>query len=342
MKALVTARAGDFGLVERPVPEPAADEVLLKISNSGICRNDLRIKRGIHTSIIYPLIPGHQFSGVVEACGAEVKFAKPGDRAAIHSYVVCGHCAACHIGDTHYCDTLKALGFTLDGGFAEYGILPERNLFLLPSNVNLLEGAMVENLANAVAAVRHSNLQMGEKIAIIGATPIGLLSLQVARLSSPSKIVLVGSGNNRLKLGQGLGADHIVDVDKSGYTDEIREILEGKGVDVVIVCGKTQNEFELAMEIAGWRGRIVVEGHYDPDVETSFSPFKLLVERSVSLQANCGWLTPDFHHALSLLEREVVNVKSIITHTFPFEEWEKGFDVFANGENQSIQVMLNI
>ena len=342
MKAIVTARPGDFGLVERPVPEPAADEVRLKISNAGICRNDLRIKKGIHTSINYPLVPGHQYSGVVDACGTEVKFAQPGDKAAIHSYVVCGQCAACRVGDTHYCDTLKALGFTLDGGFAEYGVLPERNLFKLPDNVNLLAGAMVENLANAVAAIRHSNLQTGERLAIIGATPIGLLSLQVARLSSPSKVVLVGSGNNRLRLGQGLGADHIVNFESSGYAEELKDILGGKGVDVVIVCGKTQDEFDLAMEIAGWRGRIVVEGHYDPDVETNFSPFKILVERSVSLQANCGWLTPDFHHAIKLLERDEVNVKSIITHTFPFEEWERGFDVFAHGENQSIQVMLNM
>ena len=340
MKAIVTARPGDFGLVERPVPEPAEDEVRLKVANAGICRNDLRIQKGIHESINYPLIPGHQFSGVVDICGSAVKFAKPGDKAAVHSYVVCGQCAACRIGDTHYCDTLKTLGFKLDGGFAQYCVLPERNLFKLPDNVNLHEGAMVENLANAVAVMGQSNLQTGESVAIIGATPIGLMALQVARLSSPSTIVLVGSGINRLRLGQGLGAEHIIDVNKSGYAEDLKEIR--KGFDVVIVCGKTEDELKLAMDIAGWRGRIVVEGHYDPDVEINFSPFKLLVERAVSLQANCGWLTPDFHRALNLLEREEINVKSIITHTFPLEDWEKGFNVFSSGENQSIQVMLSM
>ena len=141
-------------------------------------------------------------------------------------------------------------------------------------------------------------------------------------------------------MGQGLGADHIIDVNKSGYADDLKELI--KGFDVVIVCGKTKDELKLAMDIAGWRGRIVVEGHYDPDVEINFSPFKLLVERAVSLQANCGWLTPDFHHALNLLEREEINVKSITTHTFPLEDWEKGFNVFSSGENQSIQVMLSM
>ena len=115
-----------------------------------------------------------------------------------------------------------------------------------------------------------------------------------------------------------------------------------KGFDVVIVCGKTKNELKLAIDIAGWRGRIVVEGHYDPDIEIDFSPFKVLVERAVSLQANCGWLTPDFHHALNLLKREKINVKPIITHTFPLEDWENGFNVFSCDENQSIQVMLSM
>lgn len=340
MKAILTSSPGDFGLVEMAIPEPDVDEVRLKIANAGICRNDLRIQKGIHESISYPIVPGHQFSGVVDACGSAVKFAKLGDKAAVHSYVVCGQCGACHVGDTHYCDILKTLGFTLNGGFAQYSIIPERNLFKLPGNVNLLEGAMVENLANAVAVTGQSNLKMGESVAIIGATSIGLMALQVARLSSPSKIVLVGSGSNRLRLGQNLGADHIVDINKDGYMNDLKGIV--KGFDVVIVCGKTKNELKLAIDIAGWRGRIVVEGHYDPDIEIDFSPFKVLVERAVSLQANCGWLTPDFHHALNLLKREKINVKPIITHTFPLEDWENGFNVFSCDENQSIQVMLSM
>ena len=341
MKALYTTAPGRYGLADRPKPMPAPDEVLLKVAVAGLCPNEVRIRGGVLQWIRYPVIPGHQFAGVVEECGREVKYIAPGDRGAVHAYVLCGQCSACRRGPApHDCDYFHGLGFTLDGGFAEYCVLPARHLFKLPDHVTLDEGALVENLANGVAAVRNARLQPRDRVVVVGGTAIGLSALQVARLSSPSKLVLAGTGAQRLAVGQQLGATHTVGLDQQDVRGELNGILCGKGADAVIVCANTGSALELAMDIVGVRGRIVVEGHFDPTAEVTLSPFRLLVARSVSLQANRGWTTADFTWAVELLSSGSVDVKSVISHTFSLDAWETAFDTFTEDESQALQVLI--
>ena len=271
------------------------------------------------------MIPGHQFAGVVESCGPAVRYIHPGDRVAVHPYVVCGECSVCRSGGpTQDCQRHRMLGMTLDGGLAEYCAVPARHLYKLPDHVTLGEGALAENLANALAAVRNATLRVGERVAVIGTWSVAMLVLQVARRHTPAFLALAGTGPQRLALGKRLGATHTVDLNEVGAEDRLKEALGGLGAEVVLMCGTTAGELSLAMEVVATWGRIVVEGHFDPAVRMTISPFDLLVARSVTLRANRGFITPDYTRANRMLSDGDVDARSLVTSEFDLEEWGAG------------------
>ena len=338
MKALYTTAPGDYGLVERPMPKPGIGEVLLEVLRAGFCANDIRIRAGVLTEMGFPFIPGHQYAGVVKACGSGVQYTQPGDRVAVHSYVLCGQRVSCRTGGTHDCERFQALGFTLDGGLAQYNVAPERCLFKLPDHVDMDEGALLENLANATAAVRRMKLSLAERVLVIGATPIGLLAFQVARLHSPRALVLAGAGAGRLDMCSAVGAIGAVEVRSEDALDRIRMDLGG-AADAVFICGYSRRDFELALDVVASTGRVLVEGHYDPLVEVGLSP-KDIVSRAVTLVPNRGWSTLDYQQALDLVSYDMVDVKTLTTHTFALDQWETAFNLFENVDSDVMHVAI--
>ena len=338
MRALYTTAPGEYGLADRPDPRPAPDEVVLRVDSAGFCYNDLRIRSGVLTEMGFPFVPGHQFAGVVQECGPGVKYTRPGARVAVHSYVLCGMCASCRTGGTHDCERFQALGFTLDGGLAQYAAAPERCLFELPDHVDLEQGALLENLANAAAAIRRLRLGLTERVLVIGATPIGLLAVQVARLHSPRALVVAGAGEGRLAVGAALGATGTVEVRSADVVEQVRGALGGDA-DAVLLCGYARRDFELAMDAVGSTGRVLVEGHYDPLVTVTFAP-RDLVAKNATMVPNTGWSTPDYQQALDLVSRGMVDVKAVITHRYPLERWEAAFDLFADVDGGALHVCI--
>ena len=338
MKALLARGPGDLALVERPIPVPAAGEALVRVARAGLCHTDVLIREGSVEGPKYPVVPGHEFAGVVEFVGSEVKYIEPGDRVAVHQLFNCGQCPACYRGDTGGCERLDVAGWFSDGGFAEYCAVPARHLFVLPDHVSLAEGAIVESIANAVSVVRQSRIRLGEKAVVIGPGPIGLLALQVARLAHPSVLVLVGTRDERLALGQAFGATHTVNIRREGAHEVLWDALEGRGSDVVLVCAGTGSALQLATEIVGWKGRIAVEGVPPAGELFSIEPSSLLVGRSVSLIGVNGWVTEDYADALHLLSRGLVQAKPIITHEFPLDEWETAFEMATTRKSEAIKV----
>ncbi len=340
MKALYTTAPGRYGLTERPKPDPAMDEALVRVNGVGLCPNEVRLRDGT-LKVDYPVTPGHQFAGIVESCGAYVKYIAPGDWVAVHPYVVCGQCAVCRsAGPTHDCERFEMIGMTRDGGLAEYCAVPARHLYKLPDTITLDEGALVENLANALAMVRNAELLVGERVVVIGTWSVALLAVQVACLYRATVVALVGTGSQRLELGSQFGATHSLDMAGKGVHERLREALGGWGADVVLVCDDTHGGLNLAIQAVATRGRIIVEGHFDPGATVTFLPFDLLVSRSVTLRGNRGFMTPDYTRAHQMLANRRIDVKSLITCKFPLEDWETAFDRFTQPAHQTVQVLI--
>jgi threonine dehydrogenase-like Zn-dependent dehydrogenase len=340
MKAIYASAPDDYRLVERPKPTPAADQALVRVVRASLCHTDVIIRDGVAGHTRYPFIPGHEFAGVVEECGPEVKHIQPGDRVAVHTIYACGQCPSCHRGDTIFCEHRDELGSSADGGFAEYCAVESRFLFKLPAHVSLAEGALLEPLANAVSAVRHANVRMGEKAVVSGPGPIGVLVLQVARLFNPAHLVLVGTREQRLALADRFGATSRVNIRSGGAQDQLRAILGKGGADVVLDCAGTRSALQLALDIIGPRGRIAIEGVHGIDEMLPISPYYLMAQ-AVSLIGVCGWVTADYAQALALVSNRLVDVRSLITHTYPLEEWEAAFDMITEHKDEAIKVQFS-
>jgi L-iditol 2-dehydrogenase len=321
------------------MPEIRDDEALVRVARAAICHTDVIIKRGCATHVRYPFIPGHEFSGIVEACGAHVHTVQPGDRVAVHTIMGCGQCPPCRMGDTMACHHYSELGSRRDGGFAEYCAVPGRFLLKLPEHLSLEEGAMAEPLANAVAAVERAHIQPGERVVIIGPGAIGLLATAVACIANPSVVALVGTRDHRLALGkQHFGATHTVNIHQEGALTALKDdILGGKGADAIVECAGTISAVELALDLVGWHGRIVIEGSVDADERLSLSP-KLLQKHQATLTGIGGWRTSDFQVAFDLLARGLVDAAPLITHRFALEQWEDAFDLATQRHSDALRV----
>jgi threonine dehydrogenase-like Zn-dependent dehydrogenase len=318
------------------------DEALIKVANAGLCHTDVIVREGRADWVRYPVIPGHEFSGVVESCGKSVRNLKRGDRVVVHTLIGCGACRYCRVGDTQGCDQYAEIGTMRDGGFAEYCTVPAQYLFKLPDHVSLAEAAMVEPLANAVWAMRRAQPDLGDRVVVIGPGPIGLLAVQVSRLSHPSVLVLVGTRERRLQLGREWGATHIVNYGEGNPLDAVRKILGNGGADVVLECAGTRGALELALQVVGRNGRIIVEGILTPEDRITIAPWDLLLVRAASLIGVSGWETSDFEKAIRLIAGGLVNVKPLITHKFSLDNWETAFNMITKHKDEAVKVEFDL
>ena len=338
MRCLYTTAPGQYGLTDRPMPEADVDEVLIKVVRAGLCHTDVIIRAGKADHVRYPVIPGHEFSGIVESCGAGVRNVKAGERVVVHTFHGCTRCASCRRGDPLGCPEFAESGSGRDGGFAPYCAVAARCLYTVPDAVTLSEAALAEPLANAVAATRRARVEEGDKVVVIGPGPIGLLAVQVARLANPSVLVLVGTRQERLKLGPPFGATHTVNVNDDGAGEKLADILGGAGADAVLECAGTPSALRLALDVVGRNGRIALEGLPEPDEMVTVSHEQVFMSLGISLMGIVGWLTKDFDRAMRLLGSGLVDAKPIITHTFGLEEWEEAFDMITERKSEAIKV----
>jgi len=340
MKALYTTGPASFSLADRPKPVPKSDEVLVHVKSVAICHTDLNIKNGLSPAVVYPRIPGHEIAGVVEACGDGVTHIKPGDFGALQTIIGCGGCPPCRLGLTNNCENFNELGLKCDGGFAEYCTIPAKNFVKMNPTVDPDCACLCEPLANAVSAVRRSGAKAIQSAVVIGPGPIGLLVLAMLKLHGLTNIILAGTRDERLELGRKYGATHLVNVKKCDAAQVIKhELLGGKGADLVFDCSGTSSGFILSMGVVARFGNIIMEGLVHPDDTVTFSPGML--PGNASIIGVEGWLPSDFQTAAILIERGMIDVKSLITHTFDIDQWEKGFDLAEKKGDGIIKAILH-
>lgn len=340
MKALYTDKPGKMGLVERPRPALTANDALVRVVRAGLCHTDLVIKQGQLVNAKYPFIPGHEFSGVVEECGSAIDYISPGDRVAVQHIMSCGHCPACRKGDTHACESVHDIGIEGDGGFAEFCSVPARHLYRIPDHVSFDEAALAEPLANAVSVVKAAHIQHSDRVVIIGPGPIGLLTAQVAALKTPQLLALLGTRDSRLEIGKRLGPTHTINTTRDQDLRVLSDLFDGRGANVIVECAGNSRAFKLATDLVGWKGRIIVEGIYEPGDTIQIEPYTLLLLKSVSVIGINGWSSSDFTEAIELLSQGRIDAEAIITHTFPLAQWKSAFEMIENHKDEAIKVLL--
>ena len=340
MKALYATKEGNFGLVERPLPKPKSNEVLIKVNACGICHTDLIIRAGKALHATYPFVPGHEFGGVIEKCGSEVDHLKVGDRGVVQQITGCGYCRACRDGYEVECESYKELGCMLDGGMAEFCALPARCFLKMPDDLSFEEATLTEPLACATFALFRTGIRIGETVVVIGPGPIGIMAAKVAQYYGAGRVVIVGTRDKRLQLCKDwFGATDIINIKEKGSLDRLKnDLLQGKGADSIIDCSGTLSGLQTAFSILGMSGRLALESTVEIDETVPFCQARL--PKNASIYNVAAWRTSDFKTAFELIAQKRIEAKRLITHVVPLKDWEHGFELVTSRKDEAIKVVL--
>jgi L-iditol 2-dehydrogenase len=330
MRALSVIAPHQIVIVEKPLPAIGDDEALVRTAAATICHTDHYILSGSHPFAAYPVTPGHEFSGVVEAVGANVTHLKPGARVAVQTLIPCGHCRFCWRGEINLCDNLLELGSLLPGGYEEYVVAPAYVLHPIADHFSLEEAAMTEPSANAHAVVRMADIRAGDTVVVIGPGPIGLLVMQYTLLKNPDRVILVGLPGDlrRLEVGQQLGATDIVALPTDDAIQKVYELTGGRGADRVLQCAGAVSATRLALAVAGMGATVAIEGVTGTAEAIPLAPDDL-INKQITVRGVRGWTVADFSAALQINQTGRINLKALLTHRFTLDQFAAAFEMTA-------------
>lgn len=244
---------------EMPTPKPASRDVLIRVKAAGICHSDAHYRSGISRVDPLPLTLGHEVAGVVEQVGVDVNNFRPGDRVCVHYMATCGHCHYCDAGSEQFCTTGKMIGKYRDGGYAEYILVPERSVFLLPSEIPFEQGAiMMCSSSTSFHALKKVRLQAGESVVIYGVGGLGISAVQLAKALGAGDVFAVDINERKLALAQQFGAIPVNGA-KVDAAAQIKSLTKGRGADValeLIGLPKTMRQAVQSLAIFGRAGLV--------------------------------------------------------------------------------------
>jgi threonine 3-dehydrogenase len=331
MRALAKTQPGPgLELVRRPVPEPGPGEVLLRMEAASICGTDLHLFRWDPwaSEIMHPpTILGHELAGRVVATGSGVTRVREGDLVGVESHIVDWTCAQCRRGDMHLCRNLKVIGAHVDGGFAEYVVIPQANAI----ESNGLEPAVValqEPMGNAVHAAFAEPIE-GRSVLVTGCGPIGLCSVGIARAAGASLVIATDTEDYRLALARGMGADLALNARDPHTVERIMAATNDDGVEVVLEMSGAQAALDQALAAITRGGRISLLGIFGEPVRVDLSDF--VIQKGLRIHGIYGRRIYDtWERTQALLRSGALDVTPIITHRFDLADWERGFELLAS------------
>jgi 2-desacetyl-2-hydroxyethyl bacteriochlorophyllide A dehydrogenase len=332
MRAVIFPNPGDLQVVERETPSALEGHVVVRVEACGVCGTDLHIYQGEFPAR-FPLIPGHEFAGVVGEAGQGVASLRPGDRVVIDPNLNCGTCRPCQRGLTHLCRNLIAFGVTNDGGFATHCALPARQCYKLPADMPFDIAAMTEPVSCCVHGIDRAQVRPGETVVIIGAGLIGLIMLQLALLRGASLVIVSEPDAQKREVARSFGAAVTVDPASEDLSTVVMKATNG-GADVVIDCVGGAITAQQAMDLTSEGARVLLFGVAAPDETIQIKPYELF-SREISVTGS--FINPFTHSsALALLASGRVRVSEIISHRLSLDEIPKAIELLASRQARKI------
>ena len=338
MKAAVLYRVRDLRLEDVMTPKIKDDEVLIRIHATGICGTDIHIYRGEWKTRM-PIILGHEFSGVIAEIGRGVSNLNVDDPVVAEPNIPCGSCYFCRMSERNYfCENLQAVGVTINGAFAEYVKIKAANVYRLPKDLSLEEAALIEPLACCIRGVDQAGIRIGDTVAIIGAGPIGLILLQLAKLAGASMLIQTDMEDARLKMARKLGADYVINITEEDPVEAIKRLTNGYGTDVAIEAVGSPKAITQAMRATRRGGRLNIFGVSPQDAVWEVKPFELYDKE---LTITTSYRSPfTFQRAVKIVSSRKVNLKPLISHVFRLEEIQRAFEVAEKRLEDAVKVLV--
>ena len=343
MKVAVMNGIGKMGFEEREIPKPKADEVLVKLEYVGICGSDLHYykTKTIRDYVVEPpFVLGHEPGGTVVEVGENVSHLKIGDRVALEPGKTCGHCEFCKQGKYNLCpDVVFFATPPVDGVFQEY-VAHEADLcFKLPENVSTLEGALIEPLAVGFHAAIQGDAHLGQKAVVMGAGCIGLVSMMALKARGVSEVYVVDVMQKRLEKAMELGASGVINGAKEDVLERVRQLTDGKGMDLVIETAGTEITTRQAIHMAKKGSNIVLVG-YSKSGEMTL-PMSLVLDKELTFKTVFRY-RHIYPMAIDAVASGKVNLKGIVTDIFPLDEVQKAMDYSVNNKADIVKAVIQI
>lgn len=331
MKAAVFYGKNDLRIIEIAKPVPKDDEVLVKVMACGICGTDVHIFHGDEGAAATPpgTVLGHEFAGVIEAVGSDVRGFAVGDRVCIDPNKLCNECTYCQSGLAHFCDHMIGIGTTVNGGFAEYCAVPQSQVYTIANSTTFEQAAMTEPVACCVHGIDMCHISCGDTVAVIGGGMIGMIMLQLANRSGAGRTIMIEPVAEKRALAKTLGADLCIDP----LTENVQAVLAANGVDriaAVIECVGKVATMQQAIDIAGKQSVVMLFGLTAPADTMTIKPFELF-KKEISLKAS--FINPYTQkRALEMIDNDKVDVSSMV---YAVESLDHLPEILADGQRRA-------
>jgi D-arabinitol dehydrogenase (NADP+) len=314
-------------LTNREIPRPMPEEVLIKVMASGICGTDLHIFNGKYLGD-YPVIPGHEFSGVVMEVGDLVSEFKVGDRVAVEPNIACDHCENCLNNRQNFCKNWQAIGVTLPGGMEQFVTAPEKAVFNI-GDLPFDNGAFVEPLSCVIHGIERAEIRLGDKISILGAGPIGNLLFQMARIQGASHITMLENNPIRVDLAKQLGADAVV----SKIDD-----LEQDCYDIVIDATGVISLMNRTIEFARKGGTVLLFGVPPAGKNLDMDAF-MIFEKGLNILSSYTSVRNSLQ-AIRLIQSGLIKVDPLMSHHLPLKDLPAAFQMIESRDPTVKKVIM--
>lgn len=328
MRAAVLVRPHRFELREVPVPEVGPDDALIRVTRTGICGTDLHIFNGHYAADRLPLVPGHEFCGVVEAVGSAVRHLAPGTTCVADINIGCGSCYWCRRNEILNCPTMVQAGIGRDGAFAEFLCLPARLVIPAPDAVPEAVLALVEPVACVVRAARKAGIGFARSVVILGAGPIGNLHVQMMRLVGAAPIVVADLSPDRCRMALEAGADAAVS-DPAALRETVLSLTEGRGADFVIESVGHKALYAEAFRLIRKGGHVAFFGLTGPDDTVPVEILRTILEEN-GLKGSVAGMGEDMHDALALLAHGRFRTEAFTRASYPLERIQEAFETLPD------------
>jgi L-iditol 2-dehydrogenase len=343
MQAVILKKPGDFGPGLAHDPRPAEGELLLRVKTCALCGTDIRVLEGKKTrGVRYPSIIGHEFAGIVEEAGRDVTAFRRGDRVSVAPVISCQACRYCLEGRENACRNRLAIGYEYDGGFAEFVRIPGQavefgHVVRIPDGVDFDEAALAEPLACCINGTRKAGVGLGDVVLVVGAGPIGLMHLQVARAAGASRVMVSEPHARRREEAIRFGADRAVDPGAESLEEAVMSATGGLGADAIIMAVGVPGILNDLLRLVRKGGRLNLFAGF-PDASSSTVEANLIHYNEITLNGTTASTRLDYLTAVSMIASHRVKVKELVTHRFAIPGFREAYDLHKAGAGLKIVI----
>lgn len=315
------------------------DEILINVKRIGICGSEIHSYNGVHPATVYPIVQGHEYSGIVVAVGENIKNIKLGAHVTGRPQEVCGVCNPCKRGQYNVCSNLKVEAFQANGAAQDYFILPKDRVVVLPEDMSLDYGAMVEPVSVAAHATSRPHGLKGKNVIVSGAGTIGNLIAQYALARGAKKLLITDISDFRLNKAKECGITNTLNVAKKSLEENAFEVFGEEGYQIGFECAGVESSIRSMMKTIEKGGDIVIVGVHAKDPALSMF---YLGEHELTLIGSMMYLHQDYIEAVKEIEEGRIFLDPLISNRFCFEDYDKAYKYIDRNKDMCMKVIIDL